>query len=279
MRGLHNNNNYYLPTSRLILNSCVVILVWLLSHRAFDSVSVVSVWGPVATMDPDLHSLQGLGPVLVGLYLLQRRGRQRRRYRRQRGTNRLWRRHHALMDISDMVHSTCLWSRLVGTHRSRIMPMEFSFLQEKEFRKKYRFSKASFAYIDAVLEPLLNTQQQEGWGGRRESDQSLPSSVLIANSIRMLAGGSHHDIAIASGVHPSTLYKNMWRFIEALLRSDLGDIVFYYDDIEWLREQAETFAGISPLGLKCVGALDGLAVRVQRPKAEENPRDYRFATS
>tara|TARA_R110002050_G_scaffold139938_2_gene264503 strand:- start:2423 stop:2896 length:474 start_codon:yes stop_codon:yes gene_type:complete len=155
------------------------------------------------------------------------------------------------------------------------LPVEFTFLTDREFKAKYRFPKATFAYIDFVLEPVMSaTQRRERrWGGRR---QSVPSGVMIANSIRMLAGGSHYDISSASGIHPSSLYKHLWKFIDALLGSDLGNVVFFYDDLEWLDSQARTFTGTSPLSKKCVGALDGLAVRIRKPQKDECPRDYRY---
>tara|TARA_R110002050_G_scaffold81510_2_gene174291 strand:- start:795 stop:1277 length:483 start_codon:yes stop_codon:yes gene_type:complete len=155
-----------------------------------------------------------------------------------------------------------------------LLPIDFTFLTEREFRKKYRFSKTTFGYIDLVLQPIISSEQRRvsEWGGRRHG---VPSSLIIANSIRMLAGGSYHDIATASGIHPSTIFKHLWKFIDALMKADLGETVFYYEDVEWLESQARTFAGISPLGKKCVGALDGLAVRVKKPGREDGPRNYR----
>ena len=52
---------------------------------------------------------------------------------------------------------------------------------------------------------------------------------------------------------------------------------FKEDDETWLAEKVELFqkACISnPLGRKCVGALDGLAIEIERPTKDFQPKQY-----
>ena len=189
----------------------------------------------------DLLPILMIGLVCLSRQYLRSDGEDRRKsYTRQRWRNHRWLRRWE--NDPQLISSSYLLSSGLSLHhseRSRILPTEYSFLTEAEFRS-YRFTKATFVYLDVVLKPMLSLEVEEGnaWGGWRHG---VPSSIVIGNSLRMLAGGSHHDISIASGIHPKTVFKHMWKFIDALLQTELGAIAFFYED---LRISARITAGM-----------------------------------
>tara|TARA_R110002050_G_scaffold280185_1_gene427109 strand:+ start:292 stop:675 length:384 start_codon:yes stop_codon:yes gene_type:complete len=126
-----------------------------------------------------------------------------------------------------------------------------------------------------MLDPYIidENKRVNGWGGRRFN---LPTSLLVYNSLRMLAGGSYHDIQKVCGIHRKTVYRHLSLFIVALFKTDLGKIEFCPDDEEWVRERTSVFERKSPLGSTCIGLLDGLSVEILRPPNDMCPRDYRF---
>lgn len=94
-------------------------------------------------------------------------------------------------------------------------------------------------------------------------------------TIRWLAGASYLDLLAVTGLPTSTLYLRidvMLSMMDSALK-----LSFNYKDIDLLQEQSEGFSrnGRSPLR-GCVGALDGLAIKIQEPSLKEvsNPSVY-----
>lgn len=156
-------------------------------------------------------------------------------------------------------------------------------LSDEEFLSAYRMPRAAFERLVNLLRPhiakkihskILSGREEAGFGvlGVRER---------VAMSLRILAGASYHDVAMVFHVSRSTIYENFYRLIESISSGSVKElrINFPFDDDEKLKEIADEFSQTSsnhPALYGCVGALDGYAIRIQRPSIRdvENPLDY-----
>ena len=103
----------------------------------------------------------------------------------------------------------------------------------------------------------------------------------VAISVRLLAGVSIYDVAMCFNVSKSTAYGILSAFIEVVSKERVKELTisFPHNDNVRLRAIAEKFSRTKsnhPALYGCVGALDGLAVRIRRPGVWEakNPNDY-----
>ena len=83
----------------------------------------------------------------------------------------------------------------------------------------------------------------------------------------------HYGYSLAAG------YAAKQQTIKAIVRcsSEIGSITFKHDDEQWLAEKASLSQGAqrrNPLAAKCVGALDGLAIEIQKPTSEFSPKQF-----
>ena len=95
-----------------------------------------------------------------------------------------------------------------------------------------------------------------------------------AHTITGLQAMSYHF-----GYSVPVAYNAKQQTITAILQkgSQIGEVVFKHDDREWLANKARMFGGArstNPLAEKCVGALDGLAVEIEKPRAAESPQQF-----
>ena len=138
-------------------------------------------------------------------------------------------------------------------------PLDFSahadFLTEAEFARLFRLDKLTFAWLLDGLRPLLPA-----------GPDALPVNVQLSACLRFLAGGSYLDICWSHGIARATLYAVVERVLPALDRIDALNLRFPINDLSWLATKARGFQARfdNPL-YGCVGALDGLAVRIVRP--------------
>jgi hypothetical protein len=96
-------------------------------------------------------------------------------------------------------------------------------------------------------------------------------------TLRYLAGASYLDLCIIFGVHKSTFYKILWETLKKLDECEtLKAFVLEHaiDDAHTCRRLAAGFAartGGHILG--CIGALDGIALKIEQPSCG-NPLKY-----
>jgi hypothetical protein len=99
-------------------------------------------------------------------------------------------------------------------------------------------------------------------------------ATKLSMTLRWLAGGSYLDISLCHRVGIATFFKYTQDVLFLIQRS--LTIIFDVKNIDYLEEQSHLVArGSSPL-TGCVGALDGLAVRITEPSSAEvaNPSTY-----
>jgi hypothetical protein len=152
--------------------------------------------------------------------------------------------------------------------RSRIIAFNTldASLSERRFKRTFRISRATF---QKLCETVSSHREEAGCGWSRFTIETRVSMTL-----RYFAGGSCIDVAMAYSVSVSTLYY----IIEATV-SDINNcskLQFPWNDCGRLERISEGFTrGRSPLH-GCVGALDGIAIKIVDPSSSDvdNPVTY-----
>ena len=83
----------------------------------------------------------------------------------------------------------------------------------------------------------------------------------------------HYGYSLAAG------YAAKQQTIKAIVccSSEIQSITFKHDDEQWLAEKASLSQGAwhrNSLAAKCVGALDGLVIEIQKPTSEFSPKQF-----
>lgn len=156
-----------------------------------------------------------------------------------------------------------------------ILPHDFDFLNDVEFKQKYKYQKKTFVKLILLLDAALKPKN-------KANGLSIPSGVQVAIVIRWFAGGSPSDISSDHGINKKAVVPIAWKVAEAVILNgdNVGKIEFRPEDPSFLLGVAEGFGKSrprNPLASVCVGCLDGLAVKIIQPSSRECPnvRDYR----
>lgn len=165
-----------------------------------------------------------------------------------------------------------------GAHRPRIRmnwAVFSSALNDIEFKKRYRMSKESFR----LLADKLRVQLQIKPRAPKKTGGMISVELRLSLTLRMLAGGSYLDIIDVHSISESSFWAIFHQVVHLLSGTKvLDNILFPYTDPAKLADIATGFAAKSPPGHMwgCVGALDGIAIRMWEPTASDccNPRSY-----
>jgi hypothetical protein len=139
-------------------------------------------------------------------------------------------------------------------------------LSDRRFKRMYRLSRHDFCGItDLVVANRIACGSPK---------VRVPVESRLSMTLRYLACGSYLDIAISHCVSISTFY-----FVVDEMLVDLDEslsIKFPFRSAEWLERSSIGFSrDRSPLR-GCVGALDGIAIKIYEPSAADaaNPSTY-----
>lgn len=150
-------------------------------------------------------------------------------------------------------------------------------LSDSDFRSKFRMDRATFQVLCRRLRPYLSVFAEDE--GHQElqhlNSHRLQLEVRIAIFLRIMAGGYTNDISMTYKTGISTCYSLFYSVLEALIKE------FQFDgfprDEESLRHMAAEFAESRPRSNPlpgCVGALDGISIKVVKPRKELNPLQF-----
>ena len=149
-----------------------------------------------------------------------------------------------------------------------------SFLTPKEFRRFYKLDYDNFRTVLRRLVPHMAKVLPKS-----SQDQAVLYELELAVTLRWLAGGNYMDIYLLHGISESSFWRAIHAVVHALLieygESELGEAKF--TDPERLAEIELTFdRATAGLIRGCVGAIDGMAVKIKRPGKNEceNPVSY-----
>jgi hypothetical protein len=148
-------------------------------------------------------------------------------------------------------------------------------LDPKLFTKMFRMSPVAFETLHDLIRPVL----RQDWTPKSQEMAELSSGscvetiVLLAGTIRWLAGGSLWDIAFMFRISYSTIHSRKWDVINAINRVLHGNIDFPKDAAS-LAVLASGFAAINKgMGATIPGvvaAVDSVCVQRKAPHARKS---------
>jgi DDE superfamily endonuclease len=148
-----------------------------------------------------------------------------------------------------------------------------TFLSDAEFHRAFRRRRTSFMELLSVLKTELSRDQRMEMVS---SGSPVEPAVRLALTLRVLGGGSHHDLAMLFRIATITVYALFNATIIAI-NNLLALPGVPLEDIEKLQKLAERFVlsrwTHNPL-FGVVGALDGIALKITKPDDEHVPRNY-----
>ena len=154
----------------------------------------------------------------------------------------------------------------------------YTFLDDGEVKRTYRMSRCLIEKLCCIVAPLLSPMVSLRCAeGREEAGNSVGSlleKVLI--SLRMLAGASYLNLKLVHGLAESTLYTILRRFyyaVSSLASFHTSLLRIYFpektSELEMATEGFQTMRCLKREVFGCVAALDGLAIRINRPSQQE----------
>lgn len=146
-------------------------------------------------------------------------------------------------------------------------------LKDGSFRRRYRMSIKDFNDLYRMLRPRLEKSEKMGSG----RNGTVRGEWSLAGALRWLAGGTIEEVMMGPNVARSTAYSMVHDGIDAIVQCRRLAIKFPTTEEE-LQETADGFRARSTEDVlkRCVGAADGLIVRILKPSKEEHACPERF---
>ena len=149
---------------------------------------------------------------------------------------------------------------------------------DTEFKKRFRMTKHAFQRLLSLLMPKIHVRRPLRLCGDHQKSYWMPPEIKLAITLRYLAGGSMLDISDNFGYNISVAYRAKDQVVKAILGTkNVGPVSFRPEDVNWLRQKTELFQRIrrnNPLSAKCVGAVDGIAIEIDKPTSEYGPKKF-----
>ena len=140
-------------------------------------------------------------------------------------------------------------------------------LHENAFNPEYRMSLSSFSKLCNILDGCLQRDHTKS----NNPDEPITTTIIVACSLRILAGGKKCDQKHIFGLSQSAVHNAFDNFIEAVSQCDSLDINLPKKTEEWeaIRSgfTSKSFKGIFN---GCVGAIDGFFQETTCPTKKES---------
>ncbi|CAN0412079.1 unnamed protein product, partial [Pylaiella littoralis] len=146
-------------------------------------------------------------------------------------------------------------------------------LADGSCRPSFRMGHDEFMVLVDMLRPELESNPDMG----RLRDGALPVEYQVGNTLRWLAGGEMHDIKQGHVIAKSTAYQTAARAMKAIIACKELDSRWPKNQTEFASIE-EGFRDRSTNGVmaKCVGAMDGIFIRVTRPISRDTHEPNSF---
>ena len=145
-------------------------------------------------------------------------------------------------------------------------------LTDEEFKCAFRMTRETFKKLVAFMKPTIEGRTQKG---KLRSKMRVPVDLRLGITIRYLAGAQTSDLIGWFKLKRTTLLRIMFDTVQALI-SKLR-LPGLPRDIRGLHQSSMNFKCSrrlpNPLN-GCVGALDGITIRIKRPRGEHDQRSY-----
>eukprot|EP00918_Siedleckia_nematoides_P047149 GHVU01103302.1.p1 GENE.GHVU01103302.1~~GHVU01103302.1.p1 ORF type:complete len:437 (+),score=23.73 GHVU01103302.1:149-1459(+) len=143
-------------------------------------------------------------------------------------------------------------------------------LQESDsaFERYYRMPLHAWLLLRALIDPFLQRDSVMAWVACQRTP--IDSTVILHCLLRWLAGGSYQDIKWSAGISVRSFYRAVHAGMAAVCCCMELDYHFPRTTEE-VNAAAYAFALLSDNRVVrgCVGAMDGLLVRIQAPRPSE----------
>eukprot|EP00873_Tetraselmis_striata_P024392 jgi/Tetstr1/444656/TSEL_032504.t1 len=148
---------------------------------------------------------------------------------------------------------------------------------DKRFRRRFKETKQRFFQLVDELAPLIDISDAGKLHAVRSSGSWVPLELRLAATLRWLAGANFQDSEDLFGLGMTTLYEGcIWPVIDAL------DVLYHKPfkpyDTDLLKTMAEEMQARSGWVMSgCIGAVDGMALRIAKPTkaAVKNVKHFR----
>lgn len=173
---------------------------------------------------------------------------------------------------------------------------EIDDLTDARFRRYFRLTRPSFAKFcvamidtvgvevfkpegsfDPVQLPGGGVRPSTGGGAINTCGGSMSGEVRVAIFLRLLAGASYLDLMVIFQVTHDPVYRSFRMVCDWVNRSFTFPLVpaLETEDTEYFKAISATFADGSSRGhfTGCIGALDGVAIRIRKPTLSRDIRD------
>eukprot|EP00658_Telonema_sp_P-2_P031774 TRINITY_DN2370_c0_g1_i1.p1 TRINITY_DN2370_c0_g1~~TRINITY_DN2370_c0_g1_i1.p1 ORF type:complete len:473 (-),score=63.81 TRINITY_DN2370_c0_g1_i1:76-1494(-) len=164
------------------------------------------------------------------------------------------------------------WRKLTDWEQRDIQ----DFLTPYEFKRLYKFpSVRAFDRCAGRLEPYLGSRTKHA--STLRTGGGVGARLKLAVAMRYFAGGSYLDIALCHGVSPNQVHRIVRQVTEALLLEYgfdpmVGLSVDKFSDPAFLERSDASFRAKNRGLLEhCVGAIDGMAVKISKPMLRDTP--------
>ena len=146
----------------------------------------------------------------------------------------------------------------------------------KAFLRRFKMTRPMFDEIVEKIRPLVEAGEFGKEQARRSSGSHVPAELQLAASLRWLAGAHHLCQQDNFSLSQTEFYGALWDVMWAL-DNVLPAPVFDITDAGQMRALSDgMFVRSGGKMPGCVGALDGMAVRITRPTLKDtaSPQSY-----
>ena len=155
--------------------------------------------------------------------------------------------------------------------------MKLYTLGPKAFKRRFKMNRPQFDDLVYKIKPIVEVNKRGKEMAKRSSGSFVPDALQLAATLRWLAGAHHSCQEDNYSLGTSTFFASVWKVIYAL------DFVLPRPDFDpkdegQLRAHADgMYVRSGRLVPGCVGALDGMAVHIDRPSLKDTaaPLSYK----
>lgn len=147
-----------------------------------------------------------------------------------------------------------------------------SVYDDRGFRRAYRMTRGTFQRLLDLVRKDLEPNKEMGW---RSGRLAVDADMRLGLTLRLLAGAFYLDVQVSFKIGCSTVYDVFRSTCKALMTHlslpGLPSTEEEFNKSELMFRQSRPF--LNPLS-GCVGALDGICVKIKKPKAWEKPASF-----
>jgi hypothetical protein len=155
--------------------------------------------------------------------------------------------------------------------------MKLYTLGPKAFQRRFKLNRPQFDDLVEKIKPIVEVGKRGKEMAKRSSGSFVPAALQLAATLRWLAGAHHACQEDNYSLGSTTFFVSVWKCVYAL------DFVLPRPDFDpkdegGLRALADgMYVRSGRLVPGCVGALDGMAVQIDRPSLKDTaaPLSYK----